>query len=217
MTLLNPAYARVREAIDSGQLQPNEHLVEADLCAAFGVGRAAIRTALALLEQDGLVVREPNRGARVRLITVAEAIEILEARTVLEGVAARHAALKARPRDIQDLRRILDEMRGLLEKGDLLGLSNTNDVLHARLIAIADHQTITRLIAMLRSQTVRFQYRTILVRGRSEAAFAEHSAIVDAIEARDPDRAEQSMRRHVDSVRATLQDDGAVAIDSYKT
>jgi DNA-binding GntR family transcriptional regulator len=188
-----------------GTLQPNERLVEANLARDFGLGRSAVRTALARLEQDGLVEREPHRGARVRLIDEREAVEILEARSVLEGVAARHAASKATAADVKRLRQILKEMRRLLDQGDLLRASDENAVLHRTLLEIADHPTVMRLISMLKSQLVRFQYRTIMLPGRTERSFDEHTAIVDAVAAGDPDAAEKAMRRHLSHVAEALR------------
>jgi DNA-binding GntR family transcriptional regulator len=198
-------YQALREAIVLGTLQPNERLVEANLARDFGLGRSAVRTALARLEQDGLVEREPHRGARVRLIDEREAVEILEARSVLEGVAARHAAGNATAADVKRLRQILKEMRRLLDKGDLLRASDENAVLHRTLLEIADHPTVTRLISMLKSQLVRFQYRTIMLPGRTERSFEEHSAIVDAVAAGDADAAEAAMRRHLSHVAEALR------------
>jgi DNA-binding GntR family transcriptional regulator len=198
-------YQALREAIVVGTLQPNERLVEANLARDFGLGRSAVRTALARLEQDGLVEREPHRGARVRLIDEREAVEILEARSVLEGVAARHAAGNATAADVKRLRQILKEMRRLLDQGDLLRASDENAVLHRTLLEIADHQTVMRLISMLKSQLVRFQYRTIMLPGRTERSFDEHSAIVDAVAAGDPDAAEKAMRRHLSHVAEALR------------
>jgi DNA-binding GntR family transcriptional regulator len=198
-------YQALREAIVVGTLQPNERLVEANLARDFGLGRSAVRTALARLEQDGLVEREPHRGARVRLIDEREAVEILEARSVLEGVAARHAATNATPADVKRLRQILKEMRRLLDSGDLLRASDENAVLHRTLLEIADHPTVARLISMLKSQLVRFQYRTIMLPGRTERSFEEHSAIVDAVAAGDPDAAEKAMRRHLSHVAEALR------------
>ena len=85
-------YEQLRDAIVSGRLQPNERLVEADLTDSLGAGRSAVRTALARLAQEGLIEHTRNRGARVRMIGEVEAVEILEARTVLEALAARRAA-----------------------------------------------------------------------------------------------------------------------------
>jgi DNA-binding GntR family transcriptional regulator len=200
------AYEALRAAILAGELQPAERLVEADLTARLGVGRAAVRTALARLTQEGLVEHERNRGARVRLVGEQEAAEILEARMVLEGLAARHAAANATPADVEELRAILADMRARLDAGDLLGVSDRNAVLHARLLAIAGHATVDRLVAGLKGQLVRFQYRTILVPGRSQRSFGEHTAIVDAIAAGDPDAAEAAMRRHLGHVAQALRD-----------
>jgi DNA-binding GntR family transcriptional regulator len=205
----NPADSRpedrLREAIVTGRFQPSERLVETDLARVLGVGRSAVRTALARLEHEGLVEHERHRGARVRLVVAEEAVEILEARAVLEGLAARHAALRATPDDIEGLREILDEMRRRLDAGDLLGASDENAVLHRTLLEVSGHATATRLIATLKSQLVRFQYRTIMLPGRSERSFSEHEAIVDAVAAGDPEAAETAMRTHLSHVAEALR------------
>jgi DNA-binding GntR family transcriptional regulator len=196
---------RLRAAIVAGQLLPNERLVEADLTRRFGVGRSAVRTALARLEHEGLVELEPHRGARVRLVSVTEAVEILQARAALEGLAANRAARNATDADVADLRGILADMRRLLDAGDLLKASDVNAVLHRRLLEIGGHATANRLIDALRSQLVRFTYRTILVPGRSERSFTEHAAIVDAVAAHDGAAAERAMRRHLSHVAEALR------------
>jgi DNA-binding GntR family transcriptional regulator len=195
----------IRTAIVTGRLQPNQRLVEAELTRTFGVGRSAVRTALARLEQEGLVEHERHRGARVRLVEEREAVEILETRAVLEGLTARHAALRATDEDVDRLRGILARMRQLLDEGDLLAASDENVVLHQRVTDIAGHATAARLIATLKSQLVRFQYRTILLPGRSERSFAEHAAIVEAVGRRDPDAAETAMRTHLEHVADALR------------
>src|ERR1700676_5469489 len=83
---------RLREFIATGRFVPNERLVEADLATALQANRANVRIALAMLDQEGLVIRERNRGARVRLVSDVEAMEMADARRALEGVAARQAA-----------------------------------------------------------------------------------------------------------------------------
>src|SRR5256885_501140 len=121
-----PLEDELREAIVTGRFQPNEHLVETDLSRMMGVSRSAIRTALARLEQEGLVQHVRYRGSRVRLVDKREAVEILEARAVLEGLVARHAAERADADDIAALGGILEEMRRLLDLGDLIGDSDEN-------------------------------------------------------------------------------------------
>lgn len=197
---------RLREAIITGRLQPNERLIETDLAQSMGVSRTVIRTALARLEHEGLVEHERHRGARVRLVDEGEAVEILETRAVLEGLAARLAAQRAVRRDTGELKAILKGMARLRKAGDLLGVSDENARLHRRIVEISGHTTAARLIAALNSQMVRFQYRTILLPGRSERSFAEHTAIVDAIAAGDGDGAEAAMRAHLSQVADALRE-----------
>ena len=96
-------------------------------------------------------------------------------------------------------------MRSLLDVGDLLGVSDLNARLHGRLLEIASHRTVARLVATLSSQLVRFQYRTILLPGRAEQSHAEHRAIVDAVASGDPDAAEQAVRNHVAHIVEALR------------
>lgn len=200
------AYRALHEAIVSGRLQPNERLVEADLVEALGVGRASVRTALIRLEQEHLVERERNRGARVRMISLPRAIEILQAREVLEGLTARRAAEHIDPKKAAALRADLEAQRKQLDRGDLLAASDANAAFHRRIVSIARHETAERLISSLHAQMVRFQYRTILSPGRSESSFAEHLAIAEAIAAGDPRAAERTMRKHIANVTAALRD-----------
>ena len=200
---------RLREAIVTGRFQPSERLIEVEVARELGVGRSAVRTALARLEHEGLVEHERHRGARVRLVGAQEAVEILETRAVLEGLAARHAAVNATAEDVQHLNAVLDEMRRRLDAGDLLGASDQNAVLHGRILEISGHTTAARLIATLKSQLVRFQYRTIMLPGRSERSFGEHRALIGAIAAGDPDAAEQAMRVHLSHVAEALRGERA--------
>jgi DNA-binding GntR family transcriptional regulator len=205
----------LRDAIVSGRLQPNQRLVEADLVEELGVGRAAIRTALVRLEQEHLVERERNRGARVSMVSLPRAIEILQAREVLEGLMASRAAERITPKDAAALRRDLKAQRKQLDRGDLLAASDANAAFHRRIAAIAQHETAERLISSLHAQMVRFQYRTILSPGRSVHSFAEHVAIADAIESGNPRATEQAMRKHIANVTAALQSstsDGGAAV-----
>lgn len=205
MSIRADGYEDLRAAIVNGELLPGERLIEEELSARLGLGRAAVRMALVRLEHDGLVQRERHRGARVRRVSEAEAIEILEARAALEGLAARHAALDADEAAIDRLRAIIAEMRRLREEGDLIGLSNANARLHEAILEASGHETAKRLSRALSSQIVRFQYRTVLMPGRPDRSLAEHAGIVEAIAARNPDAAEQAMQHHLLHVAEALR------------
>ena len=218
MSLRADGYEDLRRAIISGQLLPGERLLEEDLSARLGLGRAAVRMALVRLEHDGLVERERHRGARVRRVSESEAVEILEARAALEGLAARHAALNAGDAAVDELRGIVAEMHELRERGDLLGVSNANARLHGLILEASRHETAKRLSQTLSSQLVRFQYRTVLLPGRPERSHAEHTEIMEAIAAHHPKAAEDAMRRHLshvaDALRSHHDGDGREAISA---
>ena len=198
-------YHQLREAIVRGELAPNQRLIEAEMSTAFKLPRAAVRTALVRLEHEGLVERERHRGARVRLVSEEEAVEILQCRAALEGIAARQAALKITPAGADELRDVLQRQRDALDAQDLLNASDVNAMLHAKIVELSGHATAQRLIRSLNSQMVRFQFRTILIPGRPSQSHAEHTAIVDAVIAGDADKAERAMRKHLDNVAHALE------------
>lgn len=199
------AYRKLREAIVSGRFHPNERLVEASVATQLGAGRTAVRAALVRLDQEGLVVLEPNRGARVRLISDQEALEIEEVRATLEGMLARRAATRAKPADLQDLQQVIVEMRSRVEEGDSIGYSELNVSFHQRIWAAAEHPTASRVVGGLKSQGIRFQYQTILRPGRTERSLREHEAIFNALKSHDGDAAEAAMREHLAEVLETLK------------
>jgi DNA-binding GntR family transcriptional regulator len=198
-------YHRLRDAIVRGELAPNQRLIEAEMSTAFQLPRAAVRTALVRLEHEGLVEREPHRGARVRFVSEQEAVEILQARAALEGLAARQAAARITPEGAAELRSVLDRQRQALDEQDLLRASDVNAMLHAKIVELSGHATAQRLIRSLNSQMVRFQFRTILIPGRPSQSHAEHAAIVEAVTSGDADRAERAMRKHLDNVAHALE------------
>src|SRR4051795_356347 len=111
------AYAALHAAIVSGELSPGERLIEEELAEQLGQSRGAVRGAILRLGHEGLVVRERNRGARVRRFTPAEAIEILEARAALESLAAGYAAERRTDADARELQSLVEDMRRLHEEG----------------------------------------------------------------------------------------------------
>jgi DNA-binding GntR family transcriptional regulator len=193
------SYDRLRAAIAAGELLPNQRLIESELSHNLKVGRTAIRTALARLAQENIVERLPNRGARVRRISEKEAIEILEARMALEGVAARHAAENATAADIAQLQAIVGEMDR--------PYTDTNTRFHREILRIANHATAAALIENLRSRYTQHQFRVTEQPRDPAARRAQHQAIADAIASHDAGAAERAMRDHLSDVMPGLRDE----------
>jgi DNA-binding GntR family transcriptional regulator len=200
------AYDALHRAIIASDLSPGERLVEEELADRLGYSRGAIRAAIMRLTHDGLVVRERNRGAQVRRYTIEQAIEIVEARGALESLAAGYAAIRRTDKEAQELTEIVTEMQQLQAAGELLEMSARNGTLHHRILELSRHRVAIDVCGRLRSQVVRFQFRTVLAPGRSVRSLAEHTAIVTAINDGDRDGAQDAMGLHLSQVTAVLVD-----------
>jgi DNA-binding GntR family transcriptional regulator len=201
-----PVVDAIRAAIGVGEFVPNQRLVEADLSERFGASRASVRTALVQLTSEGLVERVQNRGARVRAVSLAEAIEITEVRMALEGLCAAKAALRLTEDDRGRLREIGHAMQAAVATGDLLGYSDLNEQLHALIRTLSGQATAGAILERLRGQNVRHQFQLAMHPGRASVSLPQHLEIIEALCAGDPEAAEAAMRRHIRSVVDTLPD-----------
>jgi DNA-binding GntR family transcriptional regulator len=188
-----------------GIYTPRQRLVETDIAPALGVSRATLRAVLIRLQHEGLIEIQPNRGAQVRAFSVDEAVQILQVREVLEGLAAALAAEKVTPAQLAELHRIITAMEKTLAADDLLGQLPLADRFHRVIVEAAAHPFITQFLTMLHAPLLRHQFRIILVPGRKDLSLAEHRDILTCLEQHDAAAAEQAMRRHMAQLRSSLQ------------
>lgn len=196
----------IRDAIVRGEYVPNQRLIEADLSDTFSASRATVRTALLELANEGLVERLPNRGSRVRAISVEEAIEILEVRIGVEGLCAAKTAACIDDDHIAELLRLRQDMVDAVAEGDLVEYSRLNQLLDQRVRVLSNHTTAAEVLGRLHAQSVRHQFKLSSRPHRAKVSVLEHAAIIDAIVARDPDAAEQAVRVHLRSVIDALRE-----------
>jgi DNA-binding GntR family transcriptional regulator len=196
--------AVLREEIATGERSPNEHLVEAELAARFGVGRATIRAALLQLAGEGLVTREPNRGSRVRAIDGREALEIAEVRCVLESLCAAKAATNATDEERDELAALLDDMTASLDAGDIESYDELNRRLHGRIRAISRQATAVNTIERLLRQRDRRAAPVSLLPARIHESHEQHRRLVEAIRQGDAEAASAAMEEHLSAVTRDL-------------
>jgi DNA-binding GntR family transcriptional regulator len=195
----------IRDALVRGEFAPGQRLVESDVGARYGVGRAVVREALRLLASDGLVTIEPRRAARVRLVSLPEAIEIAEVRVAVESMVAGRAAERVTPEQAEELRSIGSRMREAVQAFDPLGYSELNELLHVRISEIAGHEAAAAIIERLRLQLVRFNMRLSLQPGRPLATLIDHEKVIDAIARGDSEGAAAAMGEHLHEVVVSLR------------
>ena len=200
------AAERLRQAILSGDVAPGQRLVEEELAGLFSVTRASLRAALFDLTAEGLVERIPNRGARVRAVTMDEAVAITECRMALEGLCAAKAAELVTESQAARLQQLGEEMERSVADGEPLKYSALNHELHRRIREISAQAVAADMLERLNGQLVRHQFRLSMRPGRPQASLPEHLAMISAITARRPAEAEAATRSHLRSVISALRE-----------
>jgi DNA-binding GntR family transcriptional regulator len=165
-----------------------------------------VRTALLELANEGLVERLPNKGSRVRAISVDEAIEILEVRIGIEGLCAAKTASSITAQEVEEFLALRQDMIGAVADGDLVEYSRLNQRLDQRVRILSRHATASEVLGRLHAQSVRHQFKLSSRPQRAKVSVLEHAAIIDAIVARDPDAAERAVREHLLSVIGALRE-----------
>jgi DNA-binding GntR family transcriptional regulator len=189
--------------IVQGTLKSGQKLSEPDIAKRFRTSRSPVREALRRLEQVGLVVIEPRRGASVKAPNERDISDMLAIREALEGMAARLAAERADDDDIARLRACATDPANDDDDDD----DDPNLALvdfHEAVIMAARNPALQ---AMLRGSLNLFRMvRSIQAdhHARKAIAAAEHVAILEAIAARDPDAAEAAARKHIRTMRSQL-------------
>jgi DNA-binding GntR family transcriptional regulator len=200
------AVTLIRNAILQGVLSPGHWLIEADLASQFGLSRGSVRSALIEIAGEGFVERLQYRGARVRAVDREGAIRITEVRVVVEGLLAAKAAINATDEELEEVAAMGPAMLEAVSSGDVSAYSRLNTALHRRIAEAARHEEALAVVGRLRGLSgVTHQFRLATLPGRASTSIHEHLALIDAVTARDHERAEHVMRSHLLSVVQALR------------
>jgi DNA-binding GntR family transcriptional regulator len=198
-SLADQAYDALRGAIAEGRLQPGERIREVALAEELGISRTPIREALQRLARDGLIQQDARNGARVTELSMAAIQELYDLRVILEGSAARFAALSATANDRQRLTAILAKEAEHL--GDAVAMAKLNKLFHQGLCQAANNRFLSNAVATFSTTLLLLGPTTLAAGQRADESHAEHSAIIAAVGAGDAALAERLMRGHIDRAR----------------
>lgn len=191
----NDIYKILLAAIEQGDLKPGARLREAELAENFGVSRTPIREGLKRLEAQGLAIHQPNRGMVIPTLDNDQLNELYVVRAVLEGTVARLAAQHASDAEISILRDMMEEDQN--RDADAFELAAANRIFHRRLTLAAHNSYLSAQIDHMKQALLLLDGTTFVDENRRRSAIKEHAAIVEAIEARDLDKAEAAARHHI--------------------
>jgi DNA-binding GntR family transcriptional regulator len=201
---------RLRAAIQTGVYPPGTRLPERPLAAELGVSHIPVREALARLAEEGLVEREPRRGARVAVLTARQLDEISSLRIVLEQFVARRVQQVWTPAIERQLQAVAREMLQAADRGDALRVVELDQRFHERLWQLAEHELLNELAAMVRRRVTSFLVSA--TRALPPADLRDHAlthvALIEALASGDRARAEGETERHIslaaERIRRTL-------------
>jgi len=187
----------LRKAILKGHFKPGERLVEKKLAQKMGVSRTPIREALRKLDSEGLVAYTPRKGVVVTGVSAKDALEIYPIRAVLEGLAARLAAINRSDKELAYLKTILSEMQECIEKNASDKLITLHSIFHDTFAKASKNPRLYKMIISLRNYVKNFAEISYSLPGRLQAGWEEHKEILEAIEKKDGDRAEHVSKLHI--------------------
>ena len=194
-------YESLKNDVLKGAFPPGFPLVERDIADRLGASRTPIRAALQRLETEGLLERRGHSGFRVRLPDIQSALEVLDVREAIEGMAARLAARNADDGGRQQFNSIISDMEHCERTSDAINYYRLCGELHRAIFAASHNATLYDLVLKISAQSTVLHYKTLLVEERIEKSIEEHRAIVDAIIKGDEDEAELRIRRHIRQIK----------------
>lgn len=196
---------RLRQAVIEGVLKPGAKVPERELCESLGVSRTPLREALKVLANEGLVVLELNRGARISQITMEEMEAAFPVVAVLEGLAGELACERATRDEIAAIVSRHHDMFRYYEAGDRASYFKANRDIHGAILSAARNPVLEQHYAMLSSRVERARLLANVSDTRWAEAVEEHHAIVEALEQRDGERLNTLLKSHLNNKFAALR------------
>lgn len=203
-SLSDRVYGALKRHILSQRLKAGSKLSVPQLARQLGVSRTPVKEALERLSKDGLVTTLPNRGAFVAILRQQDVNEIYQMREILEGLAARLAAVTMDDALLDRLRDLMGRHEAAVDRGDLDAHVAIDLEFHRLIRERAGNRRLMDALDTLQDQ-IRIVFRTsATIPGRMQKAVEEHRAILEAFERRDPDAAEAAARRHILRIREAV-------------
>ncbi|HET8790359.1 MAG TPA: GntR family transcriptional regulator [Modicisalibacter sp.] len=196
-SLMEVAFGELRRMIVRGHLAPGERLVEPELCERLGISRTPLREAMKLLANEGLVVLRRNRNAVVTRIDAQELEHLFEVEAGIESFAISLAAHRMTRTEIKRIEALQERMEKLHGSGNLDAYFELNQRVHAMLVAGARNPVLKETHGRLLGRLERARYAALGKFGRWQESAQEHREILEALKARDAERAQRLILAHV--------------------
>lgn len=205
-TLASAVVDYLKDAILGGQYPPGSPLREIPLASAVSASRTTVREALRILNDMGLVVIHPRRGASVTSMSPKLVREIFSLRSVLEPFAIKLAITEGRIRskELDHIEAAFEHLRDTAKSGDAFATIEADMAFHWAFCVPSDHDLLLEQLRSLQTRTRQFIFYTHFYDSDSEGEVGSHMPILMAIRSLEPDRAEAAVQKHIVSVGERL-------------
>ena len=197
-------YSLLRAAIIQMNLRPGQPLSETDIAKQLNVSRQPVREAFIKLAEAGLIEVRPQRGTFVLLISRREVESARFVREAVEVAFVRKAAAEAPAGTVPALRETIARQEGAQRSEDPVAFLRHDEDFHHAIAQAAGCESAWKLLETLKAQMDRVRFLSIEQATPTGVLIAQHKAIADAIEQRDPNRAEAAMRLHLGEMLDSL-------------
>lgn len=202
LSLSEQAYIAIKDRIITLFFAPGQYLNEASICEQLGLGRTPVHQALQRLQAEGLVDIVPRKGVIIQPDSMGQVLEILDARLVVEPEIAARAAENCRPEDVAEIRTLLDHHRDDPHGGGRIdSFVECDRAFHNKLSDMSQSRILGEFAKALHERSTRAWYLHLWQTLDTEASDRQHRAVLNAIEARDPQAAAAAMREHLAALR----------------
>lgn len=198
--LREQVYDLLREAIINGDLPPGEQITEVGIAEQLKVSRTPAREAIRMLEQEGLIVIAPRKGAFVAGIRSEKEInDIFQVRAVLEGLASSLAAQNISAEQCRQLSSYSDQIRECILDQNIKRCIEIDTAFHQMIYEVSENDWLQRILDNLFEQITRFRAASLSQEGRMNEALKEHKSLAEAISGGNPQQAQDIAIRHIEN------------------
>lgn len=197
LPLRDVVFNTLREAILKGDLKPGERLMELQLAAQLGVSRTPIREAIRMLEQEGLAVTVPRKGAEVAKMTLKGMEDVLEIREALDILACQLACERITEEQLALLEEKKKAFEDSLKSGNVKAIAETDVEFHDVIYDATNNPKLVNMLNNLREQIYRYRVEYLKKAENYPKLIEEHNAIFDSLANHNKEDATSSIREHV--------------------
>lgn len=206
LPLRDVVFNTLREAILRGDLQPGERLMELQLASKLGVSRTPIREAIRMLEQEGLAVTMPRKGAEVAKMTLKGMEDVLEIRGALDELASQLACERITEEQLVRLEARKQDFEASLKSGDVKLIAEADVNFHDVIYEATGNPKLVSLLNNLREQIYRYRVEYIKKVENHPILIKEHEAIYQSLLSRNEEEAQLSIREHVENQATAVKE-----------